>query len=533
MKRLHTYLIWMGLLLAQVGQAQLSPGDLTNAHAEFEGISNCTQCHELGNKVTNAKCLDCHQEIDALMINKEGFHSSDEVVGKDCAKCHSEHHGREFDMVRFDEEAFDHNLTGYELEGQHKVIDCRDCHMPEYIEDPEIQQLENTFLGLSQECIACHDDYHQETLGTDCRSCHDIETFRPAALFDHNDTDYPLEGQHVEVECIKCHEITTRNELEFQVFADVPFNDCIQCHDDAHEGNLAGTCAQCHSVEGFSIFAGKTGFDHHSTGFPLNGEHQKTDCYACHTQTSDPLLVFQDQLGIGVNDCKQCHDDVHEGKFGDDCAKCHQETSFLDMRTMDFFDHDLTDYPLEGMHVEVDCKECHTTDHYSDPMAFGACMDCHEDFHEGQFTENGIQTDCKECHSLEEGFAFSLFTVEWHQEADFPLEGAHIATPCFTCHLDEEEVWDFRDIGTSCIDCHDNVHGNDFVVDGVTDCERCHTVDNWEPTLFDHDLTAFPLEGEHQTVECNECHKPEPKDPVTGRIRSFKLERFECIDCHQ
>jgi len=30
---------------------QISPGDLTTAHAELEGIRNCTQCHDLGGHI--------------------------------------------------------------------------------------------------------------------------------------------------------------------------------------------------------------------------------------------------------------------------------------------------------------------------------------------------------------------------------------------------------------------------------------------------------------------------------------------------
>ena len=52
--------------------AQLSPGDLTKAHANLEGLSNCTKCHELGDKVTNTKCLDCHKDINSLISKKYG-----------------------------------------------------------------------------------------------------------------------------------------------------------------------------------------------------------------------------------------------------------------------------------------------------------------------------------------------------------------------------------------------------------------------------------------------------------------------------
>jgi len=124
LKTLRTYLFVMLALLAGSGYAQLSPGDLTDAHAKWEGMSNCTQCHDLGNKVTNAKCLNCHKEMKSLISKNQGFHASKEVKGQDCFKCHSEHHGRKFEMVRFDEKAFDHGLTGYKLEGAHKPIDA-------------------------------------------------------------------------------------------------------------------------------------------------------------------------------------------------------------------------------------------------------------------------------------------------------------------------------------------------------------------------------------------------------------------------
>ena len=62
--------------------AQISPGELTTAHADLEGLSNCTKCHELGEKVLNSKCLDCHSEIKSLITFGEGFHSSGDVKGQ-------------------------------------------------------------------------------------------------------------------------------------------------------------------------------------------------------------------------------------------------------------------------------------------------------------------------------------------------------------------------------------------------------------------------------------------------------------------
>lgn len=514
-------------LLAGSGYAQLSPGDLTDAHAKWEGMSNCTQCHDLGNKVTNAKCLECHKEMKTLISKKQGFHVSKEVKGQDCSKCHSEHHGRKFEMVRFDEKTFDHGLTGYTLEGAHKPIDCRDCHKPDNIKDREIKARKGTFLGMDEACLSCHKDFHQGTMSGECLKCHDMQAFRPASRFDHNETDFKLKGKHVPVDCKECHGTITRNGVDFQVFNDVPHADCKACHDDPHTSRIIGACAQCHTEEAFSIFHGKGRFDHNTTVFKLNGKHKTTDCYACHAKSSDPVRVFADRKGVGMNECATCHEDAHEGKFGSDCAKCHQETSFKKLKNMDSFDHTLTDFPLQGKHGDVDCKKCHPNN-LTEPIVFDACNRCHKDFHEGQFAQNGVSPDCIECHFLTDGFETSSFTFEQHRSTKFPLEGAHIATPCNSCHM-KENNWKFREIGSVCIDCHDNVHGEDFAVKGVTDCKRCHVSETWFPSNFDHDLTDFPLVGEHVKVECKDCHTV----ASDGRVPSFKIQKYECADCHK
>ena len=82
---------------------QISPGDLTNFHSKLEGISNCTKCHILGKQVNDSKCLDCHKEIKELIANGRGYHSSGDVKGKTCCACHSEHHGKNFRIINFNQ----------------------------------------------------------------------------------------------------------------------------------------------------------------------------------------------------------------------------------------------------------------------------------------------------------------------------------------------------------------------------------------------------------------------------------------------
>ena len=607
-KQLKTYQLFIFILWSALLQGQISPGPLSQAHADLEGISNCTQCHDLGNKVPDNKCLACHETIDNLIKQNRGYHSSKEVQNRTCVECHNEHHGRKFEMVRFDEDNFNHSLTNYELEGAHGSVDCRKCHTPDNIKDSETRSRENTFLGLDDKCLTCHDDFHQGTLDNDCRKCHDLDAFRPASNFDHDDTKFVLDGAHTDVDCKECHPIEFRKGVEFQKFADVAFNDCNSCHDDVHNGNLPGKCSSCHTTTDFLNKSKVRKFNHNVTNFRLKGSHKSVDCFTCHQSNVSPQGIFQDQIGISENSCNSCHDDVHDGKFGLDCAKCHNEESFLTLNDMDFFDHSLTDYPLEGQHLNVDCKECHTG-RYTDEIVFTNCFDCHDDYHEGQFTEGGVRTDCKECHTLEEKFTYTVFGPDDHADTSFPLNGSHLATPCFACHVSEDK-WSFRSIGESCVDCHDNIHkdiisekyfpeqnctachneeawaavdfdhtqtnwklegeheklncrachfeyieendifkqefaglnsncanchdnihGTQFEIEGITDCKRCHSPISWSPEYFDHSNTNFPLEGRHAEIDCNACHKDEVE--IDGRYQiNYIIESYQCIDCH-
>src|SRR5512138_2799700 len=113
--------------------AQISPGDLAAPHSHLEGLSNCTQCHVIGNKVTNEKCINCHTEVQQRMTAGKGYHNSSEVKGKQCTVCHNDHHGRNFQLVRFDTTKFDHKLTGYPLSVPHAKKKCIDCHTPRFI----------------------------------------------------------------------------------------------------------------------------------------------------------------------------------------------------------------------------------------------------------------------------------------------------------------------------------------------------------------------------------------------------------------
>jgi hypothetical protein len=65
-------------------------------------------------------------------------------------------------------------------------------------------------------------------------------------------------------------------------------------------------------------------------------------------------------------------------------------------------------------------------------------------------------------------------------------------------------------------------HGNAF----KTDCAVCHKADSWElmrkDMTFDHNTTSFKLTGQHQDVDCRNCHQ----------TLKFQDAKSECIACH-
>ena len=120
------------------GAQLISPGKLSAAHAELEGLRNCTQCHRLRQKgVDRELCLACHTPLADRIRRDAGFHAT--LEERDCATCHKDHFGREFDILRLDTLAFDHELTGYGLTGLHRDADCRACHTPSLVEDAAVR----------------------------------------------------------------------------------------------------------------------------------------------------------------------------------------------------------------------------------------------------------------------------------------------------------------------------------------------------------------------------------------------------------
>jgi len=529
MKRLFLFglLIFFALFSGAVW-AQISPGDLTDYHAHLEGMKNCTQCHVLGQKISNDKCLECHKELKTRIDQKKGYHSSTEVKGKNCSTCHNEHHGRTFKLIRFEAEKFNHNLAGYKLEGAHAKKTCRDCHKPEHIKVAELKKKKYTYLGLDTKCASCHVDYHQNTLSTSCEKCHNNTAFKPASLFNHSSAKFQLAGKHEDVTCGKCHKLEVRAGKKFQVFTGIKFDNCVRCHEDAHQNKFGQNCKQCHTESGFHTIKTSSGFDHDKTNFKLVGKHRDVKCNLCHkNKITDPV---RHEL------CTDCHKDYHESQFSVNgklckCDECHTNESFVGSN-FTIEKHNQKDFKLEGAHLATPCFSCHKkTEKWSFRQIGNYCLDCHENIHEPLVNKKDYQYfECKNCHATAK---WPVITYD-HAKTKFPLSGVHEKQTCRKCHIttspEKKDVYRFAGLPVNCTQCHKDTHNSQFDVKGSTDCKTCHAFDKWKIDAFDHDKAAFKLDGKHKNIACIRCHS----EVVAGTTKYilYKTNKLKCENCH-
>ncbi len=508
--------------------AQISPGDLSIKHQQLEGISNCTQCHVLGNKVSNEKCLVCHTEIQTRINLEKGYHASADIKGKQCFSCHSEHNGKNFQLIRMDNLSFNHNLTGYPLSVPHAKKECKDCHNTKFITDQKLKAKNSTYLGLSTECLTCHEDYHRSTISTICLNCHNPDSFKPATKFDHTIARFKLAGKHKNVDCLKCHKVEIINGNKFQEFRGIQFSNCTNCHKDPHQNQFGQNCRQCHNEESFQVVKGIKNFDHNKTNFKLEDKHLNVNCKSCHkTKFTDPLKHDK---------CMDCHTDYHNKQFekngkSPDCSQCHSVTGFS-LFSYNIERHNQGPFPLSGAHVAISCMDCHKKQEKWNFREIGIkCKDCHKDIHQPYIQSKYYPgNNCKICHE-ESRWANISFD---HSNTNFKLTGAHVKLNCRSCHFkkDDYEIirQEFSGLVKECSNCHNDNHFKQFEKNGVTNCTDCHDTENWKASKFNHNNAAFKLDGKHINVACAKCHKPQQEGSNVYVL--YKLKQYKCESCH-
>jgi len=304
--------------------------------------------------------------------------------------------------------------------------------------------------------------------------------------------------------CLDCHtgiaeELATPNSLHAGIASP---ETCRQCHPE-HRGSHATLTLYApdlypHAEFGFYLISHLS----HADGRPF-------DCSDCHVDTSQ---AFSQDTCIG------CHQDLdpawmatHGLDFGFDCLACHDGIDTYGKA----FEHQVTAFPLEGLHLDLACSTCHGGAGSLDDLRAtpAGCVTCHagEDAHQGS-----LGTDCAACHRPSGWGTADLD----HSLTAFPLAGRHLDVACESCHIGGQ----LAGIPTLCADCHraDDTHAGKF----GTDCATCHTAEDWSIIIdenFDHRLTGFSLTGAHaQVATCAGCH-------AGGR---FAGTPTRCVECH-
>lgn len=476
------------------------PGKLTVAHQKFE--ERCSSCHDRSDRNRQTRlCLDCHKEIAADLGTGRGYHGRfPGIATSQCRACHSEHLGRSADIIKLSPGQFNHDRTDFPLQAAHANVPCSSCH-----------SANQAFRKAAVECASCHQkqEPHDGKLGANCGSCHDATAWQHVS-FDHDKTAYPLRDKHREVPCIACH---LANK-----YKSTP-KECVSCHapDDVHRGERGTNCGSCHATTGWKTarfdHEKETGFalqgvharvdcqDCHSTGnlkdklprecagchrgedshrgrlgkdcgqchgseqwqparfdhakdahWQLSGKHQSVDCHTCHTAP-----IATQKL---PTDCASCHhaSDVHAGALGTRCDQCHTTSGWQATS----FDHDLSSFPLLGLHVAVPCEQCHVTAKFKDVGQ--QCIDCHQrdDVHKGV-----LGKECSRCHSPN---GWAVWQFDHAKETGFALSGAHAKLVCAGCH---KQPADRVKLNPTCLACHeqDDVHLGQY----GRQCQRCHS----------------------------------------------------------
>jgi hypothetical protein len=399
---------------------------LENAHLGIQ----CKACHKKENKFSDAgtSCISCHREDEP----------HEEKLGEECDYCHT--------TQTWVNIHYDHSETEFPLTGEHEQTKCVQCHIDEH------------YSPIDVSCSNCHtiDDVHINRFGDSCADCHSTKDWTYTE-FDHTrDTDFKLAGPHKNTGCKQCHFMNADN-----VNIDTS---CVSCHqeDDTHIGRNGNECQTCHTGQTWQ----ENSFDHDKdTDFKLEQAHTDLTCVACHFGSVETTLP---------GECVDCHssDDVHKESLGSKCANCHNQQQWL---ANVFFEHDLTSFPLIGLHATVPCSECHLSNQFDE--ASDNCIDCHQsdDYHEELLGSN-----CNQCHTPN---SWTLWLFDHGKATDFGLDGAHIEITCESCHKQNLTENNSVDMPSQCYDCHqkEDVHDREFGID----CAKCHSTTNFTEVTID------------------------------------------------
>jgi hypothetical protein len=131
-----------------------------------------------------------------------------------------------------------------------------------------------------------------------------------------------------------------------------------------------------------------------------------------------------------------------------------------------------------------------------------------------------LKLDCSVCHNPTNWDIDFTKTRFEHETTGFTLVGQHNVVDCKNCHTNLV----FKQAEPGCSTCHTDIHQETVGLD----CSKCHTPKSWmvEDINGLHQVSRFPLVGNHLTADCVQCH---------SRYIDLYFEPLDidCLSCHQ
>jgi len=514
-----------------------------NDHQEVFG--SCSECHNgviatgksIFHELTTAECDQCHNTTAFLELNPDGSfdHSA---INRPCTACHNGE--------------ISTGMPAVSPIGTHPDTrsECGSCHttasfLPAFPDH-------NGSDVVGKQCDSCHNGAtaagqpagHPVT-SVDCTVCHGTTTFSMGGVFDHSVVDPAAQP------CADCHDGNNSiNAIGKSTGHIATTQDCSVCHNTTnfigavfdHSG-IVDNCASCHGVT--------------ATAKPANHMPTSEDCSVCHSLGTFTSGSF-DHAGV-VNNCESCHNTViATGKLinhlptTEDCSVCHSTTGFVPAS----YNHQGIDTancalchnndisvgkPAGHVPTGLDCSSCHVTNNFTTFAGItfnhlgidsSNCASCHDTgIATGKSGATGThvhipaQDDCSVCHNSTSTFTSTTFLNTVHKNITRGCEGCHTSRilpdrpeltksashlptqqDCDSCHTVAAfipSIFSHAGINNDCASCHDGVSATGKSLNHISttqDCAVCHNMTAFLNAFVDH--SGPDVVGKR----CESCH---------------------------
>jgi hypothetical protein len=389
---------------------------------------------------------------------------------------------------------FDHQTTGFPLDGQHLNLRCEQCH------------LRGIFTGTSKLCLGCHIQGNPLSA-----------VFMPA---NHIPTPEP---------CDTCHTTNTFQGTHF-AHASVMPGTCAQCHNNVNATGKSAkhlpttaACDQCHTTVSFtSSFA----------TFPSGHIPTSQACNVCH----DPAKFVPGMMNhAGISGgCTVCHAADAPGiaplVFTIKYANSGAPAVTLTPTSQNY--HPPTSALPQHFPISFSCEQCHRTPTTTMPATAAA-----GGFGGGTMNHKGITSGCEKCHAdgLGPFIGVAALVTASSNGPHIPING----TACELCHKSTTVPGGFAGTAmvhtglnglSTCGNCHEN-NPNNQAYYGLTTKLVLRP-----PTLGAPPNAVTPLDANHPTGgDCSQCHASTTSftTNIAEPSNHIPIGKTGCTNCHQ